>query len=121
VAGATAPAAKATTDAAWQPLAFGLLLLLALIVFALSYFGQGESASKQAPRPKAAAAAATAYVSARIVNCRASPANGAAPVRKLARGERVTVLASEPGWTSVSHRGRQCWISDRYLSRVPPL
>lgn len=63
----------------------------------------------------------TGFVTASLLNCRSAPAEQADPVRILPRGEPVRVLALEPAWASVSHRGRQCWASTRYLSAEQPL
>jgi hypothetical protein len=75
-----------------------------------------------APPPVAAASRPRlASISARLVNCRESPTLGARSLKTLARGDQVQVLASEPGWTSIAYRGRQCWVADRYVSYSPPL
>jgi hypothetical protein len=61
------------------------------------------------------------YVTASLLNCRSAPAEQSRPVRILSRGEAVRILALERSWASVSHRGRQCWTSTRYLSAQRPL
>jgi uncharacterized protein YraI len=63
----------------------------------------------------------TGFVTASLLNCRTAPAEQAEPVRILRRGDSVEVLALEPEWASISHRGRQCWASTRYLSAQQPL
>ncbi len=63
----------------------------------------------------------TGFVTASLLNCRTAPAEQAEPVRILERGEPVEVLALEPAWASISHEGRQCWASTRYLSADQPL
>jgi hypothetical protein len=68
-----------------------------------------------------AEAEAKGFVTASLLNCRSSPAEEAKPVRRLRRGEPVQVLAMEPAWASVSHKGRQCWASSRYISEQEPL
>ena len=70
---------------------------------------------------KAAEADSKGFVTASLLNCRSSPAEQAKPVRRLRRGEPVQVLAMEPAWASVSHNGRQCWASSRYISEQEPL
>lgn len=76
------------------------------------------AASESASAP--AIAGQPAYVTVRLLSCRASSVLQARPVRILARGDQVQVLAREPGWASVTVDGRQCWVVDRYLSSVPP-
>ena len=71
--------------------------------------------------PTAPPAVDTAFVTASLLNCRAAPVENAATVRKLTRGAAVQLLSAEPGWASVAHRGRQCWVSARYLSAIRPL
>jgi hypothetical protein len=85
-----------------------------------------------APPPAAAAAPARAdapmlfperrkaFVTARILNCRASPVEEAGSVKKLSRGAEVEVLAREADWMSISHDGRQCWAAVRYISPDRP-
>lgn len=63
----------------------------------------------------------TGFVTASLLNCRTAPAEQAESVRILRRGDSVQVLALEPDWASISHRGRQCWASSRYLSAQQPL
>ncbi len=63
----------------------------------------------------------TAFVAASFLQCRSAPVRQAPAVRKLARGDALEVLTRIPEWASVSHRGRQCWVSDRFLSPVEPL
>ena len=62
-----------------------------------------------------------AFVVARLLNCRASPVLRAASVRILPRGEAVWVIAREPGWLSIAHQGRQCWVAERYVSAEAPV
>ena len=88
-----------------------------------SAFGAEDS---DASRPKTAEekkaeAEAKRFVTASLLNCRSSPDEEAKPVRRLRRGETVQVLAMEPSWASVSHKGRQCWASTRYISEYKPL
>jgi uncharacterized protein YraI len=61
-----------------------------------------------------------AFVTASIVNCRASPVEQAAAVKKLSRGAEVEIIAREADWLSISHKGRQCWASSRYVSPDRP-
>ncbi len=63
----------------------------------------------------------TAFVAASFLQCRSAPVRQAPAVRKLARGDTIEVLTRIPEWASVSHRGRQCWVSDRFISPVEPL
>jgi hypothetical protein len=89
---------------------------------------QGRAPQPQ-PEPRATDAAVTGFsepqqtgfVTASLLNCRTAPAEQAEPVRILRRGDSVEVLAIEPEWASISHRGRQCWASTRYLSAQQPL
>ncbi len=74
---------------------------------------------QQAPAP--AQPRETAFVAASFLQCRSAPVRQAPAVRKLARGDALEVLTRIPEWASVSHRGRQCWVSDRFLSPVEPL
>lgn len=63
-----------------------------------------------------------AFVTAGLLNCRAAPSQQTAVVRRLERGDRVRLIAAaEPGWASVAHQGRQCWVASRYLAREEPL
>jgi hypothetical protein len=85
---------------------------------------QPPSPAAASPQPAAPAkpeAEAKGFVTASLLNCRSSPAEEAKPVRRLRRGEPVQVLAMEPAWASVSHKGRQCWASSRYISEQEPL
>jgi hypothetical protein len=115
---------------------FGVLLLLIAAVGGGWELRQTEAATTApsgaqaapaaAPAPGAAAASLarpeeTGFVTASLLNCRTAPAEQAEPVRILPRGEPVRVLALEPAWASISHRGRQCWASTRYLSAQQPL
>jgi hypothetical protein len=61
-----------------------------------------------------------AFVTARILNCRASPVEQAGSVKKLSRGDEVAILAREADWMSISHDGRQCWAGVRYISLDRP-
>jgi hypothetical protein len=61
-----------------------------------------------------------AFVTANILNCRASPVAQAGSVKKLSRGAEVEVLAREAEWMSISHNGRQCWAAVRYISPDRP-
>jgi hypothetical protein len=61
-----------------------------------------------------------AFVTAGIVNCRASPVEQAASVKKLSRGAEVEIIAREADWLSISHKGRQCWAASRYISPDRP-
>ena len=100
------------------------LALLAVTLLAAVTIGLLRANDGQAPAaaiPRKAGVQETAFVNARIVNCRASPIDRAVSVRKLARGTSVSVLAREEGWTSVSIRGRQCWVASRYVSREAPI
>jgi uncharacterized protein YgiM (DUF1202 family) len=107
----------------------GLALAAALIVTGGFGLGTDEAATAPERHPVALTAATTnaqdpaarAYVATRLLVCRASPARSSAALRKLARGEPVRVLAREPGWASLAHNGRQCWVADRYLSTERPL
>ena len=65
--------------------------------------------------------ATSGFVSASLLNCRTAPAEQSRPVRTLSRGDEVQILALEPGWLSISHRGRQCWASSRYITANQPL
>jgi|GEM_PF-2210452 len=83
---------------------------------------QAKSGAEAEAKAKAdAEAEAKRFVTASLLNCRSSPAEEAKPVRRLPRGEPVQVLAMEPAWASVSHKGRQCWASSRYISEQEPL
>jgi hypothetical protein len=83
---------------------------------------QAKSGAEAETKAKAdAEAEAKRFVTASLLNCRSSPAEQAKPVRRLRRGEPVQVLAMEPAWASVSHKGRQCWASSRYISQQEPL
>jgi uncharacterized protein YraI len=61
-----------------------------------------------------------AFITASILNCRASPVAQAGTVKKLSRGAEIEVLARESDWMSISHRGRQCWAAARYVSPDRP-
>jgi hypothetical protein len=116
---------------------FGVLLALIAAVGSGSNLQQTEAVTPApseaqagaATQPQSAAPAPvtlsrpeeTGFVTASLLNCRTAPAEQAEPVRILQRGETVRVLALEPAWASVSHRGRQCWASTRYLSAEQPL
>jgi hypothetical protein len=80
-----------------------------------------SGAEAEAEARAKAEAEAKRFVTASLLNCRSSPAEEAKPVRRLPRGEPVQVLAMEPAWASVSHKGRQCWASSRYISEQEPL
>jgi hypothetical protein len=106
----------------WALIAVGLLILAIIALIVIATLSSDVDRAKPSAQPaQALATPETAFVNARIVNCRASPVDRAASVRKLARGASVAVLAREDGWTSVSHRSRQCWIASRYLSHEAPL
>jgi hypothetical protein len=62
----------------------------------------------------------TAFVTASVLQCRSTPAEGSEPVRKLVRGSEVQILGREGDWSSVAHKGRQCWAATRFLSAVQP-
>jgi hypothetical protein len=142
---APAPAANAAAPehsthglaAATLVATFGVLLTLIATVGSGGELRRTEAAAPSSSQTQAAAPAAreqsgqaaaaltrseeTGFVTASLLNCRTAPAEQAAPVRILPRGEPVRVLALEPAWASVSHRGRQCWASTRYLSAEQPL
>jgi hypothetical protein len=85
---------------------------------------EAPRAQAQNPQPSEAGLSLpkeTGFVTASLLNCRSAPAEQAEPVRILPRGETVRILALEPAWASISHRGRQCWASTRYLSAAEPL
>ena len=65
--------------------------------------------------------AKTAFVTASLLNCRAAPVENGKIVRKLQRGASVQLLSADPGWASVAHRDRQCWVAARFLSTAEPL
>lgn len=62
-----------------------------------------------------------AFVTASLLNCRSTPSDAGDTVRRLTRGATVQVLGADPGWVSVSHQGRQCWASARFISTTRPL
>jgi hypothetical protein len=80
-----------------------------------------EAPADEAPPARLAQPKETGFVTASLLNCRTAPAEQAEPVRILSRGDSVRVLAVEAPWASVSHRGRQCWASTRYISAEQPL
>jgi hypothetical protein len=73
-----------------------------------------------APKAELFPARQKAFVTARILNCRASPVEQAGSVKKLSRGAEVEILAREAEWMSISHGGRQCWVAVRYISPDRP-
>jgi hypothetical protein len=84
---------------------------------------KGPAASpRQLPPPSAPLLPGreTAFVTASVLQCRSTPTEGSEPVRKLVRGSEVQILARDDGWSSVAHRGRQCWAATRFLSAVQP-
>ena len=109
---------------------FGVLILIAAVAGTSQMRSPsgGPTAGSHQPRTDAELAGPTlpqpletGFVTASLLNCRTSPAEQARTVRRLRRGEPVQILAVEPAWASVSHRGRQCWASTRYISVEEPL
>jgi fused signal recognition particle receptor len=104
---------------------FGVLVVVAAVIGGSSS-SQTKSADQSAAKPEPVRASMsqplqTGFVTASLLNCRTSPAEQAKSVRRLPRGEPVEILALEPAWASISHRGRQCWASTRYISTEQPL
>lgn len=62
----------------------------------------------------------SAFVTAGLLNCRATASNDAETVRRLSRGAPVQILATSPGWASIAHQGRQCWVSAQHISAKRP-
>ncbi len=77
------------------------------------------TAKPQVPAWKVAAGR-TAYVTADLLKCRATPGNDADTIRRLSRGASVQVLGTSTGWVSVVHRGEQCWVSAQHVSMKRP-
>jgi hypothetical protein len=100
---------------------------VAMLLLALPRPGVAESSPAAVIQPVAESPPNTrsedtsGFVTARLLNCRASPILGARSLRILARGESVQILAREPGWLSIAHRDRQCWVVERYVSKPKPL
>lgn len=61
-----------------------------------------------------------AFVTASMLKCRSMPSNDATLLRKLERGAPVKVLGANPGWSSIAHQGRQCWVATQHLSATRP-
>jgi len=76
---------------------------------------QREPAVPDGRTAEVPAPVASAVVTASIVNCRSNASEAAPTIRKMVRGARVDVLASQAGWVNVSYRGKQCWVADEYL------
>lgn len=78
-------------------------------------------AEPRAPVPRSVfAAPRAAFVTASFLNCRSTPSNDADTLRKLERGAPVRVLGTNPGWSSIAHQGRQCWVATQHLSATRP-
>jgi len=109
----------------WAPAL--ILLPVGLLALAAALLGEWTSrpapppVRSEAPRVVAPVQATPAFVSASLLNCRTSPTEDAATVRRLARGEPLSVLETTMGWASVSHKGRQCWAMARYIAVEQPL
>lgn len=61
------------------------------------------------------------FVTASLLMCRSMPDNNADTLRRLERGARVEVLGVRPGWSSIAHQGRQCWVATQHLSVTRPV
>lgn len=78
-------------------------------------------AEPRAPVPRSVfAAPRAAFVTASVLNCRSTPSNEADTMRRLERGAPVSVLGASPGWSSIAHQGRQCWVATQHLSATRP-
>ena len=82
--------------------------------------GPRTAQSVIAARSAPAIAGQPAYVTVGLLTCHASSVLQARAVRIFSRGDKVQVLAREPGWASVMKDGRQCWVVDRYISSIRP-
>lgn len=104
-----------------------MVALVAVLAIAAALLGEWTSRPSQEPVQAQEAAAEAppralpGYVTASLLNCRTSPTEDAETVRRLARGEPLSVLESTMGWASVNHRGRQCWALARYIAVEQPL
>jgi uncharacterized protein YraI len=59
-------------------------------------------------------------VTASLLNCRSAPALQARPVRRLARGDAIDIIALDGEWASIAAEGEQCWVLTRYISTARP-
>lgn len=60
-----------------------------------------------------------AWISANVLNMRASPSLGAAIVTKLEQGQKVDVLDETQEWAKVNAEGNEGWVYKTYLSTEP--
>lgn len=108
----------------WATIVVGTVTLVSVAAFLLilSFVTRREQPVPPAPTQQAdSARPMPQFVTARLLRCRSAPARQARPVRTFRRGTRVDRLALDGDWASISHRGRQCWVSARYLSGERPL
>lgn len=60
------------------------------------------------------------FVSARRLNCRSNPTASDAVIRTLQRGERVSVLEKQGGWSKIGSDTNACWSLSSALSVRAP-
>lgn len=101
--------------------ALPLLLLVAVLLLSRGPRMTETVAQRVAPSPlPTQAAPQPAFVTASVLNCRAAPARQAEPVRRLARGAQVAMIARDGEWISIAYRGQQCWALLRYIAKERP-
>ncbi len=88
------------------------------------YVGNGgTSTPPPQPRPQPQPTGVVHTVTASALNMRTGPSTSNAVIRRLMRGNQVSVTRTSGGWSEVVHQGRSGWVSSRYLVRgtqLPP-
>lgn len=103
------PSSSGVQGCGW---AAALIAVLALIGMC-SPKQPGQTASTGTPSTEQAS---VAYVNVRSANCRAGPKATAQVIRGLSRGASVTVAEESGGWSRVTGRDIECWVSSPLLS-----
>ncbi len=105
------------------PAAVTSILILAVLGLAIADGRGGNAPSPETPTRSngvvGGGGGVTVYVSASLLDCRATPAEQAPALRVLPRGRQIEVISQDGTWFSVSHLGRSCWVQGRHLSLQP--
>ncbi|MDP8912658.1 MAG: DUF4236 domain-containing protein [Pseudomonadota bacterium] len=97
-------------------------LLIAIVAAGLVSLGMCSTDEASTPPPAVTASTAKSlFVMASALNCRASPDEWAAIIRKLPRRETVSVAEERSDWSRIEGVDRECWVASKYLTATLPL
>ncbi|GAP72338.1 tetratricopeptide repeat-containing protein [Candidatus Symbiothrix dinenymphae] len=89
------------------------------VIFAIIIGGVSESSKQPEVRqnPPTVVSVTTATVTAKSLNLRSAPASNAKVVKKLKKGDKLTVIGSISGqWIQVKYESKQGYVDKKYVS-----